>query len=391
MEQNKDLAYLSKKLGTIDINAPIEKNLALIEKKDWNRAEVLEIFRKLKFNRFIDRFDLVKNAEYISNRNGQIAVEAYDSVDSDTVERIKNQILSDRMMYYYLDENEFIIYIEKYNICYILKDIKEFKNIFEDNSILKCSYKQKEQYKLLWDNKIASKNMMFDVSIAGYILNSNVNKYTLEYLANEYLNIDVNEYLNLDNKKEEQLNIFDNMNNEEKKNKTYIFAYLIYKLYNILKERMIKEDSYNLFQTIEMPLTEVLASMEYEGVFIDKNELLKFGNELKEKIEKLTEEIYNLSGEEFNINSTKQLGEVLFKKMGLTVKKKTKTGYSTDVEVLEKLKHEHPVIEKILEYRNLQKINSTYVDGLIPYIDELRKNPFKISSNSYTNRKNKFK
>jgi len=110
--------------------------------------------------------------------------------------------------------------------------------------------------------------------------------------------------------------------------------------------------------------------MQYEGIYIDKAELIEFGKELQEKINILTKDIYELTGEEFNINSTKQLGEVLFEKLGLTSKKKTKTGYSTDVDVLEKIKHEHPVIEKILEYRQLQKLNSTYVEGLIPYIDE---------------------
>ena len=133
---------------------------------------------------------------------------------------------------------------------------------------------------------------------------------------------------------------------------------------------MEEAGSIDLFNKIEMPLTEVLASMQYEGIYIDKQELLDFGKELQEKIDILTQEIYELTGEEFNINSTKQLGEILFEKLKLTAKKKTKTGYSTDVDVLEKIKYEHPVIEKILEYRQLQKLNSTYVEGLIPYIDE---------------------
>ena len=105
-------------------------------------------------------------------------------------------------------------------------------------------------------------------------------------------------------------------------------------------------------------------------MYVDKNELTNFGNELKEQIEKVKQEIYTLCGEEFNINSTQQLGVILFEKLGLPVYKKTKKGYSTDVDILEKLKPEHPVIEKILEYRSLMKLNSTYVEGLIPYINE---------------------
>lgn len=109
--------------------------------------------------------------------------------------------------------------------------------------------------------------------------------------------------------------------------------------------------------------------MQYEGIQIDKEELEEFGKKLKQKIEEITKEIYDLSGTEFNINSPKQLGEILFEKLELPVVKKTKTGYSTDVDVLEKLKKEHPVVEKILEYRSLAKLNSTYVEGLKPYIN----------------------
>jgi len=125
-------------------------------------------------------------------------------------------------------------------------------------------------------------------------------------------------------------------------------------------------------------------------MYVDKNMLVEYGKELKEKIEVLTKEIYSLTGEEFNINSPKQLGEVLFEKLGLPSAKKTKTGYSTDNDVLEKLADKHPVIEKLLEYRQMVKLNSTYVEGLIPYINEnTRKNSFQLSSNCNNNRQNK--
>ena len=132
---------------------------------------------------------------------------------------------------------------------------------------------------------------------------------------------------------------------------------------------MKEDNSLELFENIEMPLVEVLASMQYEGIYIDKKELIEYGKTLQEKIEILTQEIYELTGEEFNINSTKQLGEVLFEKLKLPTIKKNKTGYSTDVDVLEKLRKTHPVIEKILEYRQIVKLHSTYVEGLIPYIN----------------------
>lgn len=376
LEENKELAYLSKTLGTIDINAPIEKDLTLLENKQWNNKEVLDIFKKLKFNRFIDRFNLL-NLETISNDEEatQITkIEYKTNLNNEDLEKLKSEIIAKKSMYYYLEKDSFVIYSEDMNKSCYIDNLNYFKEIFENQDILKCGYKQKEEYILLWKNNIQAKNLMFDASIAGYILNSNINKYTIEYLANEYLGYDMKEYLareGITEEKENQINLFDVMG--EKKNnidKNYIYAYLIFKLYTVLKDKMNSENSLKLFEEIEMPLVEVLASMEYEGIYVDKKELLEYGKELQTRIDILTKEIYEQTGEEFNINSTKQLGEVLFEKLKLTAVKKTKTGYSTDVDVLEKIKYEHPVIEKILEYRQLVKLNSTYVEGLIPYIDE---------------------
>ena len=372
LSENKDLAYLSRTLGTIDINAPIEKDLGAFQVEEWNKPEVLEIFKKLKFNRFIDRFALQENIGATSFSDSQIntEIEHEKIVDKTKLAELKQEIQENKVIYYYLTEEKFIIYSQKTNKCFFVENILDFKDIFEDKNILKCSYKQKEEFIILWNKGIQAKNLMFDIAIAGYILNSNVNKYTIEYLANEYINFDITEYLSNTEKAEaEQITLFDN-SEEAKEDKTYIYAYAIYKLYNVLTQKMEEAGSIELFNKIEMPLTEVLASMQYEGIYIDKQELLEFGKELQEKIDILTQEIYELTGEEFNINSTKQLGEILFEKLKLTAKKKTKTGYSTDVDVLEKIKYEHPVIEKILEYRQLQKLNSTYVEGLIPYIDE---------------------
>ena len=372
LSENKDLAYLSRTLGTIDINAPIEKDLNVFQVEEWNKPEVLEIFKKLKFNRFIDRFALQDNVngEPLDDSQINTEIEHERIVDKTKLAELKQEIQENKAMYYYLTEEKFIIYSPKTNKCFSIENIQDFKDIFEDKNILKCSYKQKEEFIILWNKGIEAKNLMFDIAIAGYILNSNINKYTIEYLANEYINFDIAEYLsNTEETGVEQITLFDNAE-EPKEDKTYIYAYAIYKLYNVLTQKMEEAGSIDLFNKIEMPLTEVLASMQYEGIYIDKQELLDFGKELQEKIDILTQEIYELTGEEFNINSTKQLGEILFEKLKLTAKKKTKTGYSTDVDVLEKIKYEHPVIEKILEYRQLQKLNSTYVEGLIPYIDE---------------------
>lgn len=184
----------------------------------------------------------------------------------------------------------------------------------------------------------------------------------------------IEEYFNTNLQTENvQINLFEQIDNKDEKQenkKNAIYTYCIYKLYDILLEKLKQTNSIDLFNNIEMPLIEVLASMQYYGMYVDKQELVEYGKELKVKIDDLSKEIYELAEEEFNINSTKQLGEVLFEKLKLPIIKKTKTGYSTDSDVLEKLKKTHPIIEKLLEYRQLVKLNSTYVEGIIPCIND---------------------
>ena len=134
-------------------------------------------------------------------------------------------------------------------------------------------------------------------------------------------------------------------------------------------QKLKETNSFDLYTNIDMPTVEVLSSMQWNGMYVDEQELSAFGEELTSQINMLTKVIHEMAGEEFNINSTKQLGEILFEKMQLPVIKKTKNGYSTDVDVLEKLKREDPIIEKLLEYRQLMKLNSTYVEGLKPFIN----------------------
>ena len=141
------------------------------------------------------------------------------------------------------------------------------------------------------------------------------------------------------------------------------------KLQKKLTKKLEEANEIELFNNIEMPLVSVLSKMQFNGMRLDKKELSSFGNELKEQLNMLTKEIYNLADEEFNINSTQQLGAILFEKLKLTTSKKTKKGYSTDVDALEKIKQEHPIVEKILEYRTLMKLNSTYVEGMLPYVN----------------------
>ena len=249
-------------------------------------------------------------------------------------------------------------------------------------------------YILLRQEGIDFKGINYDASIAAYILNPTNNKLKLTDLAEQYLEIDVNGILG-DSKssKVEQINLFDAMqgaglssSNEEKseeerikeeqekaqkaeEKKCTLYAYIIYKLQEITMKKLEEINAVDLFNNIDMPTVTVLANMQWNGMYADLEELNKFGNQLKEQLEIKTKMIYEMAGEEFNINSTKQLGEILFEKMKLPVVKKTKSGYSTDVDVLEKLKSEDPIISEILDYRQLMKLNSTYVEGLKPYIN----------------------
>ena len=219
---------------------------------------------------------------------------------------------------------------------------------------------------------IVPNNITFDTSIAGYLLNSITNAYLPADLAMQYLDLDISSYGKKDEMKdEEQTSLFEEKPEDSLPNEKYaVEVYAIGKLRDVLTEELKKIDSYDLFKDIEMPTAEVLAQMQYDGIYVDERELIKFGNSLKKKIEELRIDIYKLAGDdEFNINSPKQLGEVLFEKLKLEPFKKTKSGYSTDVDALEKIRDKHPIVDKILEYRQLAKLNSTYVEGMIPFIN----------------------
>ena len=380
--ENKELAILSKTLGTINLEAPVEKNIDDLKIQEWNKSEVLKIFRELRFNRYIDRFKLNEDSNItedneIENQNSKIEFNK-ENIGEENFKELEKKIKEEEILYFYIETKEdfnsiikksikcISIYIKNENKVYdmMVSDIKVLKDLFENENILKCSYDLKEVYILALEAGIKPKNFMFDIRIAGYLLNSVSNLYTIPDLMNQYLE----KTIEIPEEKQVQMNLFDTVDNREEKvdEKASIFAYSIGNLYEVLKKELEKNEMLDLFNNIEMPVLEVLADMQYRGMYVDKEELIKYGDELKAKLEELTKTIHELAGEEFNINSPKQLGEILFEKLKLPVVKKTKSGYSTDVDTLEKLQNEH----EILDYRQLAKLNSTYVEGLIPYINK---------------------
>lgn len=352
LEQNFDMAVLSKTLATIDINAPVEYKLDDLKISEIYTKEAYPIVKGLGFKKILERF----SAE---NANDVAAVER-ESVEINSIDEYKNMLngINDKVIAFESEKNDsdlsfdgdgqaafdfsektVKLIITTGEKVYIIStsilngiDEKSLFEIFEDyvinsSDMVFVSKELKKELKLLKrlnDSKII-KEKLFDASIATYLLNPLAGNYEIEDP--------------------------------------------LYK-YDELKKRLDSEGMLQLFTDIEMPIIGVLASMEEEGIYIDKDALEEYGKVLAENIAKLEKEIIDLAGFSFNINSPKQLGEILFEKMGIEGGKKTKTGYSTSAEVLEKLAPDYPFVAKILEYRGLAKLKSTYVDGLNAFIFE---------------------
>ncbi len=382
---NKELAFLSKELGTINLEAPVEMSLEELKVEEWDKPKVLNIFKELNFNRYIERFNLSSKEQ-----KETIDIKNIFEVEEKSLEQIKKIVEKENKIFFYFENEEdnsikniikeklktIYIYAEEKVYFSTIDNIQVLKEIFESEKIEKYGYKLSKDYILLKQLGIKPNNIVYDAEVAEYDICPTTNKYPLEDIAMKYLNLNINEYLEtkgVGEKEDAQINLFGEQSINEEKNDKYkyaIYCYTIAKSYKKIIEELEKQKELELFRTIEMPLVEVLAEMQWAGMHAQKDELQEFGNKIKSNLEGLVKEIYSLCGEEFNINSPKQLGEILFEKLKLPVYKKTKSGYSTDVAVLEKLVGEHPVIEKILEYRSLSKLNSTYVEGLIPYIND---------------------
>ena len=385
IEQNKDLAFLSKTLGTINLEVPITDTLEDFKVEEWDKEKVYDLFKKLNFKRYIERFSL-QPGESDNSEQEIDEIENLKIVDkslNEIIELVKKQKEITFYLDTKLDENSEKIIKEKISSIAIYDnvnkeaifynfseetEIQALKEILENNEIKKIGINLTKTYILLKQVDITLEGIYYDISIASYILNPSNNKLEIENLIDRFLEIDASKLAS----KEEttQINLFDEIPSvEQDKEKCSKYSYAISKIKDITEKKLEEIDALKLFNEIDMPTVEVLSDMQWNGMYVDEKELEEFGQELKDKLEILTKEIYEMAGEEFNINSTKQLGEILFEKMKLPVIKKTKSGYSTDVDVLEKLKKQDPIIEKILDYRQLMKLNSTYIEGLKPYIN----------------------
>ena len=377
----KTAAFMSKKLGTIVRDVPIEENLDDLKKLDYDYEKLSELYREFEFNSMLDRLP----EEYRKEEVEEISQDNFEFVEIKDLREIEKEIKDKKSLAFkfitdgkiYEDVKPIYLAVKVKDtdvkiISYEDIDFDFLKDIMEDEDVEKLGYSLKEDIIILMDHEIDIKNYFHDVEIAEYLLNStksdyDINKISMEYFKNGYL--DLEDLLGKGAKKKNYADL-------DKEELFKYFAFVlntIYRLENIQKEKIEEEEMTSLYQDMELPLVEVLASMEYVGINTDEAVLDEIDEQIIEKLKNLEEEIYGEAGEEFNINSPKQLGVILFEKMDFPVIKKTKTGYSTSADVLEKLRGKGEIIDKILDYRKFSKLKSTYIDGLKSVINKKTK------------------
>ena len=397
IEQNKELGILSKKLATIITDVPIDYNIEELKLNVTNLDKARKIFEELEFRRIISslnsifsinneknksepqkikeenkidlnpgfgQFNLFENNIKAHNK-GKLSV-IYQHIESDVSVKLflkKLEQLTEVSYHLYTEKNgdyettlKSISFCWQNDVCYVLKsDIKKFDEIikifFENDEIAKISNDLKFDIKVLNRKKITILGDIFDIKLAHYLINPDIS-HDLINLSNNYLNVSVN-------KKFEEL-------------KDYEVSCLTYKLKNLLKSDLEKFNQIKLYNEIEIPLLKTLAKMEIEGINLDVKFLKKLSERTTNELEDITKEIYELAGEEFNISSPKQLGEVLFDKMKITNKpKKTKTGqYSTSEEVLNELSSKSDLVKLVLKFRSISKLLNTYINSLPKQLDK---------------------
>lgn len=355
LAENKDLAYLCLKLATIEINAPVEfdreelKNVITYSEGGYN------ILKELGLKTYIKKFEDNMSAEAKSVEIEEVSVDVTDNIDS-LIDLLKKEDIKDvafkKGMF-----GSMAAFLDKYFFIPATLDVYPLiKYILFESNITLVSHKASDLYDILdeEDLKASSEKItgnIFALDIAAYIINPLNNSYTIDGLLSDYLGLSVAVEPS-----------------SEKDMAKVLFGFL--NLKKELDERLVQSDQKELFKKIEMPLTLVLYEMEKAGIRVDKAGLKKYGDELNVSIASLEKKIYEQAGEEFNILSPKQLGVILFEKMNMPYSKKTKTGYSTSADVLEKLSAEYPFVSDILEYRALTKLNSTYAQGLSDAISD---------------------
>ena len=365
---NYEMAQMSKTLATINIQSPVEVTPEQCKLEDIYTEDALEMIKRLEFKSMIQRFGSVTSTndcgggfKYINN-----------PFDADPIfEQAKNADNVGIFIYRNKDNfgvslcfnNDNVYYIGKEGFVtedYIIEKVRDLVNAKAKLTILNI----KENNDILANGDAES---IFDISIAAYLLNPLQNTYDYDDIAREYLGMNVPAFDEIFPKTKKSETPSDEIPENILKYACYN-AYVAYKAKDALTEKLKETEMLDIYNNVEIPLTYALYDMEQAGIMVAGDKLKEYGERLKTGIDALEKDIFAEAGHEFNINSPKQLGEILFGEMQLPGGKKTKTGYSTSASVLEKLEPDYPFVSKILEYRQLAKLKSTYADGLAVYI-----------------------
>ncbi len=378
--ENENLAYISRTLGEIITNVPLNMELEDFKATTPEWIKLKNIYEELEFKSLLNKIP----SEFKEKTQKVKFDYSYRELKPSEFGELVNDIKTEEKFCFKFIINN-LNYIENEIIGIGIKtprgmtnyiDLLQyndeftnyFKEIFENSQIAKIGHDLKVDIVQLFRLNIALKNFTFDSMIAQYLLNPSQSNYSINNLSEEYFDVYGIQSEDVFGKGKGLKKARDLDKEDIMKYLSFIFE-SVFKLEPIMMEKIIEQRMENLYTEVELPLAEVLANMEFIGFKIDTNELKILGKEYDEEIDSLTKEIYELAGSTFNINSPKQIGEILFEKLMLPVIKKTKTGYSTDVEVMEKLKDQHPIVEKILRYRQIVKLKSTYIDGLLSLIN----------------------
>ena len=356
MKDGRKMAFMSKELATINRNTPIEFNAEECVFDGFeNNGELYEILKRLELNSIIKKLDL-SGGDNVKENEDIFKDFSYQVGDKNMINGDKVTVVLD-----FDGDNISSAAVGVGNNAVVLNEQDDIKELLEDDSIAKVMFDVKEAIVKL-NGRIDIKNISDDTAIAAYLVDPAKNEYTIEKLASEYFGTVI------EKPEVKQLSLLDDVETDRSE---YLAKCAV--ALGVLNDRIgdkIKENGQEkLYQEVELPLVTVLAHLEINGFLVDDNQLKEFADKLGEKIDALTNEIYMLAGEEFNINSPKQLGVILFEKLELKPVKKTKTGYATNADVLEKLRDKHPIVNFIMEYRQLAKLKSTYCDGLTAVVN----------------------
>lgn len=394
--ENKPLALLSRELVTLKLDVPLDADIENCKSKPFDRPRLVELLKQFEFRSLVS--ELVEaeeqtDADYIIlNEKSELdklvkklkkcARFAFDfettSVDPMRAELVGVSIAITPEAAWYIPVGHrpeaLIVNEEERDNGELFAEstmeqldpetvLEALRPVLEDDSIKKIGQNIKYEIIILARNGIDLAGGDFDTMVASYLLNPSKQRHNLDQLALEFLNYRKISIKQLIGTGAKQITM-DRVNVNEVADYACEDADITLRLYRFLDPLLKEKELYDLFERVEIPLIKILAKMEMAGVLVDRNLFAKLSSEIEEQLEKLQKEIYGLVGHEFNINSTQQLGKILFEEMNLTPVKKTKTGHSTDVAVLEKLAAEHELPGKVLEYRTLGKLKSTYIDAL---------------------------